>query len=688
MSKFEEYSNWWRGWLALGLAFGSAELIVNAGFGRFPLFLLPTFNPVLAIPVGAVSEVAVWVTISLGIGALTELGRRIFRGPDSWHFGVRVTALLILEAFVARMLLSVGMRHGIFRVFAPPKFDDGRVIAGIIIVASGVGVWAAWSRRWVDGERRRCDCLRAVLFAASLAAVYAVVYNRWMSTTVLPLPPARWWIGGVVLVAVLLGAVAFRRGWKPLSLAFGFYLAALAATDLLTGWYSWPTANEKPNIVVLLWDTARAGRMSLYGYGQPTTPGLESLAPHSIVFEAAYSPSNYTYPSHVSIFLGESYRSHNYHIGGGRDYQDYQEEYPLPQRLGELGYHPVLLTENSWVLAADKGFAEVRYCPMLETYSDNFNRECEFSARRSLRKYAEPFLGRMVVDAVEYWFDGFYAYTLENIQFRFVRELFLRSRRTGPVFLFWNWMTIHDRYHPYGNWEPGTTVKDYDFSGEYDLAVRYADERLMKFYRQLAGSDQLGETVLIVTSDHGEFLGEYGLFGHNKALFEAVLRVPLIVSHPNLQPRRVTLPVSLIDFRFLVEALTGSPDLLASEGIAENLIRRKEVIAEHGYLPEETSTESWWSYSVIDSKMQYIFDPLIGTWKSNWPPDQPEFLFDRVADPLQKTNLHGTGRGNEPELKEIYSVYLKGLPEEGFTKAVDGAKAEKERKLRALGYLK
>ena len=126
---------------------------------------------------------------------------------------------------------------------------------------------------------------------------------------------------------------------------------------------------------------------------------LEELAPASVIFEAAYSPSNYTYPSHVSFFLGDSYRAHNYHFGAGRDYERYQEEYPLAERLAELGYHPVLFTENSWILAADKGFAEVRFWPMMESYPDNFKRECEFGGFRPIRKYPSPFIGRMIADA-------------------------------------------------------------------------------------------------------------------------------------------------------------------------------------------------------------------------------------------------------------------------------------------------
>ncbi len=686
--KSKNYYNWWRGWLALGLTFGAVEILVNALFGRFPLFLLETFDPALAVPSGALAEMAFWAAAALCLGGLTEAVRRFFRGAPSWHLGVMVGAVLCLGTYVVRSLAAVRLRDVLFRNQAAPEFRDSWALAAGAVLVVLIIVLIARRRRGEEISALTRAGRKLLLAAFVLAAIYGAVYNRWMSSTVLPLPPVWGWVGGIIPAAVLLGAIARRRKWRPLSLALGLTISALAATAVLTVWYCLPTDDERPNIVVILWDTARAGRMSLYGYDKPTTPGLESLADHAVVFEAAYSPSNYTYPSHVSIFLGESYRAHNYHIGAGRDYERYQEEYPLSERLAELGYHPVLFTENSWILAADKGYREVRFWPMLEVYPETFKRECEFGFRRSLRKYPSPFVGRMIVDAIEYRFDGFYAFTLEMIQLRSVRELFLRSRRTGPVFLFWNWMTVHDRYHPYGDWEPGMTVKEYDFSGEYDLALQCADERFMKFYRGLAQSDQMGETVLIVTSDHGEFLGEHGLFGHNRALFDPVLRVPLIVSHPSLRPRRVALPVSLSDFRFLVEALAESPDLLASERIAENLSRRKEVIAEHGYLPEETSPEYRWSYSVINDKMQYIFDPLIGTWRSSWPPDRPEFLFDRLADPLQETNLHEAGGGNGPELKETYSDYLKGLPEEGTTKADGDAKAEKERKLRALGYLK
>lgn len=678
---------WWKTWLCLGAALGAVEVIFNCPFGRFPIYFFRSGNPLLVIPAGAAFEIGVWCALSLGGGVIVEIIRRFFRGAFSWHIGAQVTGALLLEAWVVRMLLGIGMRNGLFRSYPPPNFSDGGVFLGIAVAAALVGIWLALSLRRAGAEVIEGIQRRIVLFVMGVAAAYALVFNRWISTTAIPLPRASGVIGAVVMGAFLVEWIAHRRKWNASRLIRVVLFLALLATVGLMLFFSWPGGGEKPNIIVSLWDTARSSRMSLYGYEEPTTPGLESLSSRALVFESAWAPSNYTYPSHVSLFLGKSYRAHNYHIGGGKEVARYRNEFTLADRLKALGYHPVLFTENSWVLAADKGFEEVRFFPVQSNYFDAARRECEVGAWPPLRKYAGGFLGRMAVDAFSYWLDRDYPFTLYRVQLRYLQELLIRSRRTGPIFLFWNTMTVHDRCYPISSRPPSTIIKDYDFAREYTLSLLPADEQFMNIYRLVERCGQLDKTIFIVTSDHGEFLGEENLYGHHKALFEPVLRVPLAIIHRNLKPDRVTEPVSLNFFYRMIEDLAQSSGPPSARAIKDIMTRGKPVVSEHGYLPEEWSREYKWCYAVMADKFHYIFDPRIDSYHSSWPAQPTHFLYQLGKRESPKNNLVKKEPARATRLGGIYSKYLQELPEK-ISRADKGAHHDKDAKLRALGYLR
>jgi len=678
---------WWKTWAALGLTFGSAELIFNAFFGRFPIFAVRSYSPLVVIPVGGIYEIFVWVFLAVLLGLITEIIRRIFKGSSAWHLGVELGAVLALEVFLVRSLLAVGFRDGLFRNMPTPWGDDKIILIVIAVVILSLVPVVAWIRRRSNYGLRVRDNRNLVLVVFFFAAGYSLIYNRWMSTTDWPQPSAKPWIAFALAATILVGFISLRKRWTSIQIALRLLFLAVVSLLVLTIWFAVPSGDSRPNIIVTLWDAARSGRMSMYGYEKTTTPELEKLAPESLVFEAAYSPSNYTYPSHVTFFTGKSYREHNYHGGYHGDVKRYKaEEYTLPQRLKEAGYYSALFVENSWVYAVDEGFDEVRYLPILHTYPNWGSSGCEIGILPPLRKYLNPYLGRMLVDAICYWIDGYYKYTLDEIQFRLVQELFVRCNRTGPFFLFWNWMTVHNRYHPYTEWPVGEEVENYDLAREYDLAIHYADRRFMRLYHRLKQYDKLDNTFLILTSDHGEFLGEARIWGHNKALFEPVLRVPLLIRYPSLQPGRIEEPISLTKFWPLIVLLAESHGKINSEEIKKVLTGNGKIIAEHGYLPEEWSKEYKWSYTVIEGNRQYVYDPLIPTYHSSFPGDQKDYLFkdlyqfspDRDTPDVQKENS---------DLRRYYLDYLKKLSLKSRRSVEPGEKSAIEKKMRALGYL-
>jgi len=691
-------SGWWRDWLALGLTFGGGLILFNALFGRFPIYLLVPGRPFLSIPVGMALEMAFWCFLSSLVGLLVEACRKICRGNFSWHRGVQVSVLLVLEAFLTVVLLDVMMRRGLFRFFAPPPPRDNWLFWGMPVISGGAGIAVTLACRNRPAELRECDGRNLGLLALLFSAVWAAVFNRTMATTQLPFPldsslvllkPHLVPLAGVFLGLSLLWFVAARWRWTISHLARNTAITAMAATIFLAIYYWYPSGEKRPHILVSLWDAARAGRMSVYGYSENTTPFLGELADRAVIFDQAVTPANYTLPSHASFFLGLPYRAHGYHIGDGRDVIRYRGEITLPDRLREISYHPVLFSENPWVMAVDKGFAEARFFEKMGLYADlHLGGGCEMGAKVSPRRYPNSFPGRMLLDWLEYGRDGFYAPTLDNIQLRAVAELFLRSRRTGPVFLFWNLMNVHDRYHPYGNWKFGQLVDNYDFAGEYDLGIRYSDARFERLYRLVESLGELPRTLFLVTSDHGEFLGEFNLVGHHKGLFEPVLRVPLVVLHQDFAPRRVAAPVSLSRFFDLVEA-AATGKIQAEGGNLPEVLRGRDIaVAEHGYLEGAESREFQWSYAVFDQGRQFVYDPQLRRHNSSWPADKKIFLFDFTSGPDSEEDISG----NRPEVVEnlrgLYLEYLRELPSVRKARRQEGLHNDLERQLRAVGYLR
>ncbi len=693
-----EKTGWWREWISLGVIFSGGVVVINALFGRFPIYFLVPYRPILTIPVSAALEVLFWAAIFLLAGVLVGALRFLARGNPYWHRAGQVAVLLILEAFLVTVLLDVMMRRGLFRFFAPPapREDLFFLILPLLVGATAVAVIIAGRRR--EAERRAADGRKLGLLALVFSAVYGLVYNRSMASTRVPLPltsslvlllPHLLGLVAIALGAVVLGVVAHRRRWTVHRLAGISAATAAAAAVILTVYYGLPSRETRPHVLISLWDAARSSRLPVYGYRKPTTPFLEELSPRSLVFDRAFSPANYTLPSHASLFLGLSYRAHGYHLGDGSDVLRYREELTLPDRLREAGYYPVLFTENPWVLAVDKGFAEVRFYEKPALYADLYpGGGCEIGTRVSPRRYSQPFPGLMIMDWLRYWRDGFYAFTLDRIQLRAAAELFLRFRRTGPVYLFWNLMNVHDRYHPYGDWHYDQLVEDYDFAGEYDLSLVYTDQRFRDLYRLTEFFGQLPRTLFVVASDHGEFLGEFNLVGHHKGLFEPVLRVPLILIHPDLSPRRVEAPAALERLFHLAEILASGRGGVETAGFESILAPPGPVISEHGYLEDRESEEFSWAWTVIDQEWQFVYDPELRRHRSSWPPDQEVFLFDAAAVPLAEQDLSEDYPGVVERMRKIYREYLKDLPSAREARRQPGLTEDLERQLRSVGYLR
>lgn len=267
------------------------------------------------------------------------------------------------------------------------------------------------------------------------------------------------------------------------------------------------------NVVLVSIDTLRADHVGAYGYDRPTTPHLDTLASSGVVFENAISQSSWTRPAHMSMFTG--LHPHEHGFVGLSDRHRLEGSTPtLASELREHGYATVAFTGGVNVAA---------------TYGFDVGFDLFRSNGRNFRDNLEE---------TRYWLD---------------------EQATEPFFLFWHG---YDAHTPYKN-DPvdrtalglpatrkrqalGRTCRRKN-SGqgirtvidEYDAAVHHADRYLGKLLSELRSRDLLERTIVIVLSDHGEEFLDHDACFHLNTLYREVLHVPLVVSAPGLQARRV-----------------------------------------------------------------------------------------------------------------------------------------------------
>jgi arylsulfatase A-like enzyme len=334
-----------------------------------------------------------------------------------------------------------------------------------------------------------------------------------------------------------------------------------------------PAAAGSPNIVLIVWDSVRAASLSTYGFQEDTSPHLSRLAEEGILFEMAVAPSSWTLPSHASFFTG-IFPEELPTVWGKRLERRYRT---LAEVLTQHGYATAGFVANqlfcSRIHGLDQGF--IHY----EDFTDP-RVEWLLSLQVGRRLVCSPRL-KDVLGLQTFWGRKPAGKVTED----FLRWLDRRPQR--PFFAFLNFFDAHQPY-----WAPPpyderfgpvslrqsirydlklryATVVDPESLGPeqrrgeeyaYQGAIAYLDACLGRILDGLRARGLLENTVIIVTSDHGEHFGEHGLRDHGNSLYRALLHVPLVIRLPGGSFRgiRIRRPVSLCDLPATLLDLAGA----------------------------------------------------------------------------------------------------------------------------------
>lgn len=418
----------------------------------------------------------------------------------------------------------------------------------------------------------------------------AALLVPWLNVDYLPgiLSPVS--IAGTLAALAACAGVAAVIGRRPRFALAVAVLTAAAGNGL--GSFSRSAPGRAPalgvrppwNVMIVVLDTLRADHLGAYGYSRPTSPHFDRLAAEGLLFENANSQAGWTKPSVATLLTGTYPHRHGvmseYHALGGS-----------PATLGELlsavGYRTVAFSSNPWVTPQfrfDRGFEEffqsVRASGVQLTLLFRVASRVEALVRRAGAGVELTGMVRSLVEAYP---------TNRERDTRLLAELrrWLRAHRDERFFAYVHLIGPHSPYDPPEQyaapfrpaaWKGGPPPVDPPtrarsifekappvdaltremFIAQYDGAIAFTDHLLGSIREELEALDLLDQTLLIVTSDHGEEFYEHGSWRHWHALYNEVIHVPLVFRLPGVVPEgRRQDRAMLVDVAPTVAALAG-----------------------------------------------------------------------------------------------------------------------------------
>jgi arylsulfatase A-like enzyme len=322
------------------------------------------------------------------------------------------------------------------------------------------------------------------------------------------------------------------------------------------------TASPRPNVLLIVLDTVRADALSCYGGPAGLTPRLDALAAEGTLYERAFAQASWTLPSHASLFTGLLPSAHR----TTAEHQSLDDRFTtLAKLLAEHGYRTFGYSNNLYASGRHnlaQGFQEFRAVPFGRTWPRELLaeqvrarlQEADYGAEDTTRT-----LRRWIDEAVssDHTFFLFANYMEAHASYGVTprrREALPQGVSLGDVPRSWRDI---DHY------AAGTlSIPPRGFEhirALYHSDVAYLDERIGELMAHLRNTGILDETLVIVTSDHGEHFGDHALFGHRFSLYNALLHVPLIIRYPPaFEPgSREPSVVSLVDLFPTVLDVTG-----------------------------------------------------------------------------------------------------------------------------------
>jgi len=527
------------------------------------------------------------------------------------------------------------------------------------------------------------------------------------------------WIAALWVAAWLAGRIAGAgpriaparalAGTAVLAIVCCAITAMLHATPYVASIAPIAPAAGRPNVILISLDTVRADHLSVYGYPEKTTPRLEEFAKESVVFTRAVSSGDMTLPSHASLFTGLYPSQHGAHFS-----PRHRMGVPLDARFDTLA--SLLRNQGYWTggVVANGGYLSIAF---------GLNRGFTYWDQRlpavMLAPLPRPYLrGRIRDLAVRFFPTSSWdrvSRSAEEINASVLVALDRRPRDGRPFFLFVNYMDAHIPYippAPYSNLFPG---KDPAFTesryiatyldvishnrpigqrerahlvSQYDGGIAYLDAQLAALFDHLKSAGLYENSLIVVTSDHGEALGERNELDHGGlSLYDDQIHVPLLIRYPGGTRRAVIdRPAAGVDILPTILQVAGAPvpKDIAGQSLAEPIAADREVLAEsfpggRAYFTNSGRFNRMYR-GVMTASQKYIASTS----------GSPE-LYDLLRDPAESKNLYNPGAAQSREAAERLSAWGRAIAQttHGPVNMRVPGKLDREtvERLRSLGYV-
>jgi len=404
------------------------------------------------------------------------------------------------------------------------------------------------------------------------------------------------------------------------------------------------------NVILIVIDTLRSDHLGCYGYSEIRTPVMDDLARNGTLFEQGITPVPVTVPAFTSLLTSSFPPTHGVRDNGLYALND--EMLTLAEVLRDRGLRTAAILGSAVMdpsSGLDQGF---------DTYDDDF----EGSYRPNDPVYVplaeELRRSRRRADIVT-----------RNA------ARWIGANKDHPFFILLHYFDPHSYYDPPPPFD--SLYADCLYDGE----VAFTDHQIGVFFDRIRSFNIPGRTLVILTADHGEGLGEHNEAQHGLLIYDSTLRVPLVFFCPDVCPPgvRVSGAVSLVDIAPTVLQLLGVECPEPFQGVdlsacfCDGNVPARPLYCET-YRP----------------RLSYGWSELLGIRTENWKyirAPEPE-LYDLAQDGGEVVNLAGSGHGKEKELAEALEDFLRSLPvDDRFLPAEIPRDDITRERLESLGYM-
>jgi choline-sulfatase len=423
--------------------------------------------------------------------------------------------------------------------------------------------------------------------------------------------------------------------------AGGFALALIVVLVKSPWGFPSPWRAKGTNVLLISIDTLRADHLGCFGYAPAETPNLDRLAADGLRFDRAATVTPLTLPAHCSLMTGKFPASHGVRDNGG--FYLGEDQTTLAKVLKARGFRTggfvgAFVLDSRWGI--HQGF---------ERYFDDFDlSKFQGTGMDSVQRRGDEVLER----ALE-WLQG---------------------DRQKPFFC---WVHFYDPHTPYEAPEPFRSRFPPELPGPYDAEIAWTDSLVGRLLEALRKDGRLQRTYVIVVGDHGESLGEHGEQTHGFFVYDATIRIPLLMAGPGIPSQAIPDQVRIVDVMPTILDLLRIPPPAGVQGVSLLPLSRGE------HLGLEALSETYypryhygWSELVAlrDGRYEFIRAPR-------------RELYDLRFDPREGEDLSSADSSKADTLSTALEVMLARVAQPSAARGPERVDSETEERLAALGYV-